>query len=68
MKISRPAQCAAIIQPGEFTIDIWDNTRCPENRKDWLLRCPGCNALYCADHYHAHLRSVTIEHFEAATS
>lgn len=62
-------RCQSIIQPGDFTIDMWDGERCHERNPRMLLRCEGCKAYFCIEfHYRKHLESVPMDHFEAATS
>ena len=63
----RKGQCQAVIQPGEFLIDTWDNKQCRERKRQLLIRCEGCKQLYCAmKHWHMHLDSVPADHFGPA--
>lgn len=56
MKILRRPRCAAIIQPGEFTIDRWDGKQCSETNPSQLLKCPECGELFCMlFHWHPHM-------------
>jgi hypothetical protein len=62
VKFNRPARCSAIIQPGEFTIDVWDNTQCTQTNPRNLLHCDHCNKYYCnIFHWHAHLDEISEE-------
>lgn len=47
MEIKKARQCAAIIQPGEYTIPRWDNTRCSEKVPYHLVKCETCGKDYC---------------------
>lgn len=63
----RKNRCQAIIQPGEFTIDLWDGKQCSENLPHLLIKCEGCGGLYCTmKHWHMHLDSVPADHFGEA--
>lgn len=60
--------CLAIVQPGDYTIDTWDGQRCSERNPRRLMRCEGCGGTYCLlTHWHKHLDSVPMDHFEKAT-
>jgi hypothetical protein len=47
-------QCAAIVQPGEYSLTRWDNKRCEEDNPLYLIRCEVCHLLFCHMHWHKH--------------
>lgn len=56
MKITRQKQCSAIVQPGEYLIDRWDNQQCTERNPRMLIECVQCKRLFCMmHHWHLHL-------------
>lgn len=51
-------QCSAIVQPGEYSVDVWDNKQC--SLTTGLVRCNHCDKLYClTTHWHKHQDSMT---------
>lgn len=47
-------QCSAIVQPGEYTTDVWDNKQCTMDHL--LTRCDYCDQFFCVlYHYHDHV-------------
>ena len=58
VKIVKPEvrQCSWIVQPGEYSIDVWDGKRCFERNPYHLMRCEFCDKLFCLMyHYHPHI-------------
>lgn len=50
MRLQQPRrvyQCAAIVQPGEYTIDLWDDKQCDEKNPRLLIRCEYCGKYFC---------------------
>lgn len=59
LRIFQKSQCSAIIQPGEFIVDNWDNQQCSETNPMVLIRCEHCGKLFCSMyHWHPHLKSI----------
>jgi hypothetical protein len=68
VKIRKALRCSAIVSPGEYTITRWDGERCEETRPYRLIKCEACGASFCLSlHWHKHLDSVPLDHFEKAT-
>ena len=63
MKIKRiKFQCSAIVQPGEFVIDLWDNKQCSLTDVTQLANCDHCGQWFCfMFHYHKHIDLVRTE-------
>jgi hypothetical protein len=40
-------QCNAIVKPGEYVINKWDNKQCTENNPRMLAKCEVCQKTYC---------------------
>jgi hypothetical protein len=60
VKFNRPARCSAIIQPGEFLIDVWDNKPC--NLDGSLHKCEHCDKYFCnLYHWWPHVDEVAKE-------
>jgi len=41
------SQCSAVVEPGEYTIDKWDNQRCFETKAWHMFKCSDCDNYYC---------------------
>jgi hypothetical protein len=56
VKLITKPQCNAIVQPGEYTIPIWDGERCLEKSPMHLAKCNSCGNYYCLTmHWGKHL-------------
>ena len=40
-------RCAAVVWPGEYTIDRWDNKRCEETNPHDMFKCEYCGEYFC---------------------
>lgn len=63
MKLAKreKAQCSAIVQPGEFVIDKWDNKQCIETHIGQLIKCEHCDEFFCLMmHWHKHSDSPEV--------
>lgn len=56
-------QCSAIVQPGEYTIDVWDGQQCGEKNPQLLTKCEDCEKYFCLMmHWPIHIREWDVLH------
>lgn len=55
MKLIPKMRCSAIVKPGEYLIDRWNNKQCEETSPYHLVKCDICNKYFCATmHWYKH--------------